>query len=123
MTEGAQIVATENVMHRMSAPTGKVAPTPSSGWPTSTFFTEEKKLYFNDEGIQIYHLPNAHTDGDAIVFFRRSDVIAAGEGETLVPAIAGAFASASARPAMGKALSGRSRPGVQRKVARFSVMT
>ena len=78
-SEGAQIVATENVMHRMSAPTGKVAPTPSSGWPTSTFFTEEKKLYFNDEGIQIYHLPNAHTDGDAIVFFRRSDVIAAGD--------------------------------------------
>ena len=77
--EGAQIIAHENVLNRMSAPTGKQAPTPPGAWPTSTFFNEEKKLFFNGEGIQILHQPAAHTDGDSIVFFRRSDVISAGD--------------------------------------------
>jgi glyoxylase-like metal-dependent hydrolase (beta-lactamase superfamily II) len=35
-------------------------------------------MYFNDEGIEILHQPAAHTDGDTIVFFRKSDVIVAG---------------------------------------------
>lgn len=77
--EGAAIIAHENVLNRMSAPTGKVASTPTGAWPTDTFFGDEKKLYFNGEGIQIIHLPNAHTDGDSIVFFRKSDVIATGD--------------------------------------------
>jgi glyoxylase-like metal-dependent hydrolase (beta-lactamase superfamily II) len=77
--QGAQIIAHENVMKRMSAPTGSQAPTPSGGWPTSTFFSGEKKLFFNNEGIQILHQPAAHTDGDVIVFFRRSDVISTGD--------------------------------------------
>ncbi len=77
--EGAAIIATENVLNRMSAPTGKQAATPAGAWPTSTFFNESKKLFFNNEGIDIIHMPKAHTDGDAIVFFRRSDVIATGD--------------------------------------------
>jgi glyoxylase-like metal-dependent hydrolase (beta-lactamase superfamily II) len=36
-------------------------------------------MYLNGEGIEIFHQPAAHTDGDAIVFFRRSDVIVAGD--------------------------------------------
>jgi len=36
-------------------------------------------MYLNDEGIEIFHEPAAHTDGDAIVFFRRSDVVMAGD--------------------------------------------
>ena len=36
-------------------------------------------MFFNGEGIQILHQPNAHTDGDSMVFFRRSDVIVAGD--------------------------------------------
>ena len=78
-SEGAQIIAHDNVMKRMSAPTGKQAPTPSGAWPTDTFIEDEKKLWFDGEGIQIIHLPNAHTDTDSIVFFRRSDVIATGD--------------------------------------------
>jgi hypothetical protein len=34
-------------------------------------------VFFNGEGIEIYHF-NAHTNGDSIVFFRRSDVVVAG---------------------------------------------
>jgi cyclase len=78
-SEGAQVIAFENVLNRMSAPTGKESPTPTGAWPTDTFIDPQKKLFFNNEGIEIIHLPNAHTDGDSIVFFRRSDVIATGD--------------------------------------------
>jgi len=38
-----------------------------------------KDLFFNDDGIRILHPKNAHTDGDSIVYFRRSDVISTGD--------------------------------------------
>src|SRR5438067_1387886 len=47
--------------------------------PTDTYFTKKKELYFNGEAIEIIHQPAAHTDGDSIVFFRRSDVVSAGD--------------------------------------------
>jgi cyclase len=75
---GAAIVAHENVLNHLSAATGAQA-VPSAGWPTSTFFGEKKELFYNHEGIEILHMPDAHTDGDSIVFFRRSDVISAGD--------------------------------------------
>jgi cyclase len=77
--EGAQIIAHENVLNRMSAPTGSQAPTPTAAWPTSTYFLDEKKLFFNGEGISMVHPAAGHTDGDTIVFFRRSDVIVTGD--------------------------------------------
>ena len=49
-----------------------------SGWPTDTYFGKKKEMFFNGEGIEILHMPAAHTDGDSIVFFRRSDVISLG---------------------------------------------
>jgi len=78
-TEGAAIVAHFNVLKRMSAPTGAQSPTSSGAWPTSTYQSDEKKLWFNNEGIEIIHPENAHTDGDSIVFFRKSDVISTGD--------------------------------------------
>jgi len=75
----AFIVAHENVLKTMSAPSGAQPPTPFGAWPTDTFFQAEKDLYFNNEGIQLVHEPGAHTDGDVLVFFRSSDVIAAGD--------------------------------------------
>jgi glyoxylase-like metal-dependent hydrolase (beta-lactamase superfamily II) len=80
-SEGAAILAHENVLRRMSAPTGERSPFPSDALPRDTYFGEEMKLshFFNGEGIQIIHAPNAHTDGDSFVFFRKSDVIAAGD--------------------------------------------
>jgi cyclase len=78
-TEGAAIYAHENVMKRMSAPTGTQAPTPSGGWPTDTFFGDEQEVFFNGEAIQLFHPKSAHTDGDSIVFFRRSDVVLTGD--------------------------------------------
>jgi len=76
---GAQVISHINVLNRMSAPTGTQAPSPEKGWPTDTFLGDQKKLYFNGEGVDILHQPAAHTDGDSIVFFRRDDVISTGD--------------------------------------------
>jgi cyclase len=78
-TNTAFIVAHENVLNAMSAPTGSEAPVPFAAWPTQTFFQAEKKMYFNGEGIQLLYQPAAHTDGDILVFFRGSDVISTGD--------------------------------------------
>ena len=75
----ATVVAFQAVLDRMSAPTGQQAPTPQGAWPTETYTTAERKLFFNGEGIEMIHVPEAHTDGDTMVFFRRSDVISTGD--------------------------------------------
>ena len=74
----ARVLAHENVLKRMSAPSGEPSPRPFGAWPTETFFGEDKELFFNDEAIQLIHQPG-HTDGDILVFFRRSDVVASGD--------------------------------------------
>jgi cyclase len=76
---GAQIIAHENVLDRMSAPTGKQAPTPADSWPTETYTSGQKEVFFNDEPVQVIYQPAAHTDGDSLVFFRHSDVISTGD--------------------------------------------
>lgn len=75
----ASILAAEKVLTRMSAPTGQTAPFPFASWPTETFDYDRRYMYLNGEGIEILHLPAAHSDGDSVVFFRRSDVIVAGD--------------------------------------------
>ncbi|HVJ29445.1 MAG TPA: hypothetical protein VNA66_03980, partial [Gammaproteobacteria bacterium] len=44
-----------------------------------TFFRGTHELYFNDEPIEVIHVPSATSDGDVIVFFRKSDVVVAGD--------------------------------------------
>jgi glyoxylase-like metal-dependent hydrolase (beta-lactamase superfamily II) len=73
------IYAHENVLNAMSAPTGQKSAAPSAAWPTDTYFLDSMELYFNDEPVIMLYQPNAHSDGDSIVFFRGSDVIAAGD--------------------------------------------
>jgi cyclase len=75
----AAILSAEKVLTRMSAPTGQQPPFPTAAWPTETFPQRRKYMYLNDEGIEVFHQPAAHTDGDSIVFFRRSDVVVAGD--------------------------------------------
>jgi cyclase len=76
---GASILAAEQVLTRMSGPSGKPSPFPIEAWPTETFNQPRKYMYLNGEGIEVFHQPAAHTDGDAMVFFRRSDVVVAGD--------------------------------------------
>ena len=72
-------IAHENIVNRMSAPTGSKSPWPVDAWPSDTFSNDEREIYYNGEAIRIHHIPNAHTDGDSFVHFRRADVIAAGD--------------------------------------------
>jgi glyoxylase-like metal-dependent hydrolase (beta-lactamase superfamily II) len=76
---GASVLAHENVVTRMSAPSGSQTLFPLALWPTKTFAAKTYAMYLNGEGIQVIHEPAAHTDGDTIVFFRRGDVIATGD--------------------------------------------
>jgi glyoxylase-like metal-dependent hydrolase (beta-lactamase superfamily II) len=68
----------ENVLQRLSGVTGD-APSEEGMWPKETYAEDEYDFHLNDEGVQFFHAPNAHTDGDSIVFFRRSDVVVAGD--------------------------------------------
>jgi glyoxylase-like metal-dependent hydrolase (beta-lactamase superfamily II) len=69
----ASIMAHLNVLNRMSADN-----VPSDSWPTDTYFTGEWSIFSNGEAVQLVHVESAHSDGDTIVFFRRSDVISTG---------------------------------------------
>ena len=79
--KGAGIISQLNTLDRITllnsearARDPKVTPIAP---PTDTF--EEQWAFFNGEAVMLYHAPNAHTDGDTYVFFRRSDVIATGD--------------------------------------------
>jgi glyoxylase-like metal-dependent hydrolase (beta-lactamase superfamily II) len=74
----AQVYAHENVETRMAGGSGG-QPTPTALWPTDTFTEPQHDLYFNGEGIELLHLPEAHTDGDTMVYFRKSDVLVTGD--------------------------------------------
>lgn len=72
---GVTIIGHENMLNRFYLTEHDI---PSLNL-TTTYFTEKKDFYANGEGIVIYHMPNAHTDGDSIVYFRASDVISTGD--------------------------------------------
>jgi cyclase len=77
---GATVIAHEQVLNRLAPPvTTKETPPLLKGLPNDEYFTPTKDFYFNSEPVIIFHEPNAHTDGDSIVLFRRSDVISAGD--------------------------------------------
>jgi cyclase len=75
----AEIFAHENVQTRMAQPGGGTAPVPTALWPSNTFTEPQHDLYFNGEGIELLHGGRAHTDGDTMVYFRKSDVLVAGD--------------------------------------------
>ena len=75
----ATIMAFQSVLDRMSTPAAGAAPTPAGALPTDTYTTPERKIFFDNEGVEMIHIPAAHTDGDTMVFFRRSDVISTGD--------------------------------------------
>jgi glyoxylase-like metal-dependent hydrolase (beta-lactamase superfamily II) len=79
--EGAAILAHENVAQRLAMPDDGEQAARADAMPTDTYFGEAMKMshFFNGEGVQLLHQPSAHSDGDSLVHFRGSDVIAAGD--------------------------------------------
>jgi cyclase len=75
---GAMVFAQEKVLAAVSAPSGQKALMPVGAWPTESY-PESKELSLNNEAVQIFHVPAAHSDGDSLLFFRRSDVVVTGD--------------------------------------------
>jgi glyoxylase-like metal-dependent hydrolase (beta-lactamase superfamily II) len=76
-TEAAAILAHENVLTRVSSPGADAQP--QNAWPTDTFYGTRREFSVNGDGVELRHFPNAHTDGDTIVWFHRADVVAVGD--------------------------------------------
>jgi glyoxylase-like metal-dependent hydrolase (beta-lactamase superfamily II) len=76
---GARIIAQDNTSDRMNGQLGADKPMPTASLPSDPFTTPSRDIFFNGEAIQLFHQPAAHTDGDSIVFFRRSDVVSTGD--------------------------------------------
>jgi cyclase len=79
-TDGAEIIAHEQVLERMIARTVQ-PPIPVRATPQTTYHTDQLKLstLYHGDGIQVFYMPAAHTDGDSVVYFRHNDIIAAGD--------------------------------------------
>jgi cyclase len=77
--EGAAVLAHQNVLERLSRADGDRPAAAFKSLPTDTYFGNRKDLFFNDEAVILLHPARAHTDGDTMVFFRRSDVLATGD--------------------------------------------
>ncbi len=79
---GAAIVAHENARVRMTTDQFvRVRPQPAyspEGLPEITF-DQSVRLHFNGQTIDILHLGNAHTDGDAVIYFREANVMHTGD--------------------------------------------
>jgi glyoxylase-like metal-dependent hydrolase (beta-lactamase superfamily II) len=75
----ATVLAHENVLLRMSAPTGSQSPFPTRMWPTETFTSRYRPMYINDESVQVIRQTGAHSDGDIMVLFRKADVVVTGD--------------------------------------------
>jgi cyclase len=75
---GAAILAHQSVLTKMSARNAKPS-YPGDAWPTEAFLGKRYAFRMNDEAIEIFYQPAAHSDADSLVLFRQSDVVVAGD--------------------------------------------
>jgi glyoxylase-like metal-dependent hydrolase (beta-lactamase superfamily II) len=81
---GAVIVAQDNVRRRMSVDTFSkqqnqtLRATAKAGLPVVTF-TQGLTFHLNGDDLQVVHVPHAHTDGDALVYWTKANVIHMGD--------------------------------------------
>jgi glyoxylase-like metal-dependent hydrolase (beta-lactamase superfamily II) len=77
---GASVIANQNVLTRLVAESAAgVKGTAQPLWPTDTEDFDLYNWWFNGEAVRLFHPHSANTDGQLMVQFRRSDVIAAGD--------------------------------------------
>jgi glyoxylase-like metal-dependent hydrolase (beta-lactamase superfamily II) len=81
---GAVVIAHDNVRARMSVPQAmeffkrSVPASPPGALPVITF-NDSVSLHLNGDDVRVIHVADAHTDGDAIIHFRKANVIHAGD--------------------------------------------
>jgi cyclase len=71
---GATIIAHQNVQNRMVS-----LKQPGEGVPSDTYLEERRRMFHNNDIVEMFWEPKAVTDGDSIVHFRRADVIVTGD--------------------------------------------
>lgn len=82
--QGAVIVAQDNVRRRLSVDTVSkrfnmtLKATPKAGLPVITF-TQGVTFHLNGDTLQVVHVPTAHTDGDALIYWQKANVLHAGD--------------------------------------------
>ena len=81
---GAALIAHENVRQRMSTEQhndffGKTYPPAHPAALARIVFDRSMTLYFNDDEVSLFHPGPAHTDGDAVVFFKNANVVHMGD--------------------------------------------
>ena len=69
---GATIIAHDNVRKRL------IDKSPKSALPVITF-NDKLHLQINNEQVMVFHVENAHTDGDAMLYFTESNVLHTGD--------------------------------------------
>lgn len=80
--QGALIVSHDNVRKRMSVDQvirGRTRKASSKEALPVVTFTQDMMLHINNDDILISHIHNAHTDGDALVYFTNNNVLHVGD--------------------------------------------
>jgi glyoxylase-like metal-dependent hydrolase (beta-lactamase superfamily II) len=82
----APVIAHQNALLQLISGDKQYAP---NELPSELFTRPVRNMYLNDQGVQIFWMPKAHTNADTMVLFRRSDVVVAGDilDETSFPVI------------------------------------
>tara|TARA_R110002124_G_scaffold103270_4_gene252128 strand:- start:27747 stop:28433 length:687 start_codon:yes stop_codon:yes gene_type:complete len=75
---GATIIAHDNVKKRLEAKQRDGSFNPKEALPVITF-NDKLNITINDETIAVFHVANAHTDGDALLYFTKSNVLHTGD--------------------------------------------
>jgi cyclase len=85
---GAAVLAHDSVLTKMSARNAKPS-YPGDAWPSEAFLAKRYAFRMNDDAIEIFYQPAAHSDADSLVLFRQADVVVAGDimDTTRFPAI------------------------------------
>ena len=87
-SSGSIIIAHENTRKRLSTRQFidffkvQTEATPAAGLPVVTF-TDSVDLRLDGEDIAVVHVANAHTDSDAVLYFRNADAVHTGDVFTL----------------------------------------
>ena len=78
----ATIIAQNNVRKRLTVSQDRDGhtpePTPKEALPVVTF-EDGVTIWWNGEEIDVVHVPHGHTDGDAVIFFKGSNVVHMGD--------------------------------------------
>jgi len=77
--EGATILAHDNVRKRLKeTPRRDQSMRPKEAFPVITF-NDKMSIHMNGETVAVFHVDNAHTDGDALLYFSKSNVLHTGD--------------------------------------------